>query len=318
MVFAISLIAVVAIYFERIFEAIVRNFLFGFDQNTDSATELSSAYITEITREGLYGELISFLIVAILITTIFSYVIARITLKPVRTALSSQKRFIGDIAHELRTPLSIIKTNIEVALLNKNINPEVEEMLHSNREELDRTSEIINNLLSFNKLVHPKKIHFKRVDMGDVIDTAVMALKELGVQKKVKIKIRKKSPRTVWGNSTALEQVALNLLKNAIAYTPPGGEIEVIAEPNNRGWLVFKVSDTGVGISRTDLAHIFEPFYRAERSRNRRVGSGSGLGLTIVNEIVKFHSGRISIKTALNKGTAVTILIPSSGHDNSK
>lgn len=243
------------------------------------------------------------------ITVIFGYAVARVTFTPARNALASQKRFISNIAHELRTPLAIIKTNSEVAMLDQNLPQNTQNILKSNIEELDRTSEIINNLLSLNSFVHREQIHFNMIHLGDTVDSVMKKMKKLADGKQLRISVEKKDPQSVWGNGTALEQIITNLLRNAIAYTPIGGRIAVNVEPDYRGNIMLTIKDSGIGISQKDLFHIFEPFYRAETSRSRHSGS-SGLGLTIVSELIKLHSGRITIKSAPHRGTLATIMLP--------
>lgn len=247
--------------------------------------------------------------VIILIKLVFGYIIANITLRPARNTLSAQKQFIGNVAHELRTPLSIIKTNMEIALLDDVADPKMAAMFRSNIEELDRISNLINNLVSINSLINLEPIEFRRVDLGAVVDGAIEKLTDYANRREITITTEKDEHRAVRGNATALEQIAMNLLKNAIAYTPKGGTIHVTVEPDYQNFISLSVKDSGVGIDKKDLFHILEPFYRADRSRTRESG-GSGLGLTIVNEIVKLHRGKISIRSTLGKGTMVTVLIP--------
>lgn len=311
--FAFFLIAVVALYFGYLFENATQSLLENLKFAVESGVLIDPVHIIEETKSDIENNRLYFLTASITITAIFSYFIARATLKPVRDSLASQKKFIGNIAHELRTPLSIIKTNVEVTLIDDHIDPRVRAMLLSNVEELDRASEIINNLLNFNNLISPEKINFTQVDLGIVVEKCLRNFKELVVSKQIEILIQKTLPYTVWGNSTALEQVVDNLLKNAITYTPKRGIIRIVVEPDYNGNVLLVVQDNGVGIARDDLQHIFEPFYRVERSRNRKAGLGSGLGLTIVSELVKLHSGRISIKSYPNKGTTVYVLLPYSG-----
>ncbi len=239
-------------------------------------------------------------------TVVFSYFITRVALTPARDALASQKRFISDIAHELRTPLSVIKTNSEVAMFDATMSPGIRQAFESTITELDRTSDIINNLLSFSNWTSPERVTFKNVDVGPIVDSAIRKLQTLATSKNLSITTAKKPPHTVWGNETALEQIVINLVKNAINYTPPGGKITVTVEPDYQGGVLLLVSDTGIGIAQKDLFHIFEPFYRAERSRNRQTGS-SGLGLTIVSELVKLHRGKITVKSTPNRGTTVIV-----------
>lgn len=243
------------------------------------------------------------------VISLFGYVIAYIALKPTRDALASQKQFIGNVAHELRTPLSIIKTNIEVALLEGRLDSKLRNTLLGNVDELDRTSDIINNLLSLNTLLNPERVEFSNVDLGVVVDAALAKLSILAKQKNITLSVTKGEFLIVSGNSVALEQAAMNLIKNAIIYTPQGGRVDVAIAPNYYGHIELRIHDTGMGISREDLFHVFEPFYRADRSRSRAHG-GSGLGLTIVSELVKLHRGKITMQSTEKQGTTVVVSLP--------
>ncbi len=308
-VFAIVLSLLIAVSFNYLYKDILQTILTGIQENISRDGTFTSSDMVDSIKVVRAKNFLSFFSVTVSITLVFSYIIAKMTLTPTRDALKSQKRFVSDIAHELRTPLSVIKTNSEVALLDENINNGIRKIFKNNVEELDRVSGIINNLLTFNNLVHPERIRFTSVNLGDVVDTAIKKLDELIKKKEIKLTVKKISPYTVLGNSVALEQIAINIIKNAINYNRLGGSITVTVEPDYSGNIIFLVEDTGRGISQEDLIHIFEPFYRAERSRNRQSGS-SGLGLTIVSELVKLHSGRISVGSRIKEGTTVTILLP--------
>jgi signal transduction histidine kinase len=310
LVLALLTLAIVLVGFNFFYRDIVGILLERLSQNIETRTISEATEI--IIGELEYAKLRALIVLAtviIMLKVVFGYFIAGATLKPARTTLAAQKQFIGNIAHELRTPLSIIKTNIEIAMLDTIKDPEIETMLKSNVEELDRINSLINNLVSMNSLLNLEPIEFKRVDLGMVIDGAVEKLTDYANRRNITITLEKESPRMVKGNAVALEQIAMNLLKNAIAYTPQGGKIFVTVAPDYHHHVKLVVRDTGVGIEERDLMHIFEPFYRADRSRTRESG-GSGLGLTIVNEIVKLHHGKIMIRSALKKGTTVTVLIP--------
>ncbi len=250
--------------------------------------------------------------VIVLTTLLFGYIIARVTLAPARNALKSQKQFIGNIAHELRTPLSVIKTNTEVALLDPKLESSVKETFESNVEELDRISEIINNLLSLSALVRPERMEFTNVDLSHITTETIQKFSRLIERGNHQVTLRKSPETSVWGNATALQQIVSNLLKNALSYTPKGGHIRVTVEPAPENQVELVVQDSGMGIARKDLFHIFEPFYRADPSRNRgEGGTGSGLGLTIVSELMKIHHGKITIRSAPGRGTTVSLLFPS-------
>jgi len=243
---------------------------------------------------------------------IFGFLFARFMLWPTRNALYYQKLFISNVAHELRTPLSVIKTSTEVALLDEELPQPMQETLGEIVLELDRISEIINNLLSLDSMTRPERMQLGNVELGPLIDAALERLRLLAREREVTVVVEKDIFGVVWGNATALEQVITNLIKNAINYTQRGaGKVTISIHPNYRGFVVFSVADNGIGISQKDLVHVFEPFYRADTSRVRGVGpGGSGLGLTIVNEIVRAHHGKIHIQSARNQGTTVSVSFP--------
>lgn len=308
LIFALSLFIIAAIFFNYIYQDVLQTVISGVIKGIASGSA-DSSYISDALQVVKSNRFILFAFITLVLTTAFTFLMAKVTLRPVREAMSAQKRFVSDIAHELRTPLSILKTNSEVALMDGGLDTRMRGAIESNIEELDRMSEIINNLLSLKNMVQPERIKFATVDMGPVIDFAVMKLKDLAEKKNLEITIKKVSPHLVWGNAVALEQIAVNLLKNAVSYSNDNGHITVRIGPDYIGNVVLHIEDTGVGITKSDLLHIFEPFYRAEHSRNRKRGS-SGLGLTIVSELVKIHSGRITIRSAENKGTVAIVTLP--------
>jgi signal transduction histidine kinase len=314
-VFALIVASVVSISFtlntENVSTAIVSGISSSLASNTTPVSE-SSEIIDEIhrIREQNFGLVLLFIAVT---TIVFGYIIARVTLAPARNALAAQKQFIGNIAHELRTPLAIIKTNTEIALIEQRMNKDMREVHTSNIEELDRISEIINNLLSLSALINPEKMIFRPVNLSALADDVAKKYERLAEMSNHKLSLHTRTPTWVVGNATALTQVISNLLKNAINYTPPNGEITLAVSATPFGEIELFVRDTGIGIARKDLDHIFEPFYRAEQSRNRTKG-GSGLGLSITSEMVKLHRGRISIRSSEGRGTTVTVHIPAMEH----
>ncbi len=275
---------------------------------TSNPSAIAPSVVQHIQSIRAQNLTIVILLIAIA-TTVFGYIIARVTLAPTRNALAAQKQFIGNIAHELRTPLAIIKTNTEISLLQDKLSKDLRETMNSNVEELDRISEIINNLLSLSALINPEKMEFKPIDLSELVADVIEKYGRLATVSNQKLTVRKSPHAFVKGNTTALSQVVGNLLKNAISYTPSGGSITIAVSSTPRGEIELFVQDTGIGIARKDLDRIFEPFYRAEQSRNRAKG-GTGLGLTIVSELVKLHGGKISIRSTLGSGTTVAIIFP--------
>jgi signal transduction histidine kinase len=306
--FSLILVFLVAVYFSFIQTNVTRTVLEGIQTSLQNKTAISGDEIIASTENVKADNFWILFIITGIFTLTFSLVMAKIILRPARNTLNSQKRFISDVAHELRTPLSIIKTNSEVAMLD-HMSKRLQQTFKSNVDELDRISEIINNLLSLSKLAKPQNQSFKNVDMGFVIDNAVSKLKDLAKSKQVEVAVKRMTPNTVWGNSAALEQIVMNLLKNAINYSPENSHVRIEVKPDYRGNVILTVADQGIGIKEQDLMHIFEPFYRVDKSRSRSMGS-SGLGLTIVAELVKLHHGRITIRSKVNAGTSVMVLLP--------
>ncbi len=249
----------------------------------------------------------------VLLNLLFGFLIARFALWPTRNSLQFQKRFIGNIAHEIRTPLAIIKTNTEVSLFDPKLPQSVRETFEQTVIELDRISETINNLLSFDTLTRPRRMPFEPTDLGAIVETVAKRHDALAQSRAVRIITRIGDKRMVEGNVTALDQVVTNLVKNAVNYTPANqdGSVTITVAHDGPGRVALTVADTGIGIGQKDLFHIFEPFYRGDTSRARGIGTGtSGLGLAIVNEIVRLHKGSINIRSTPHVGTEIRITLP--------
>lgn len=243
------------------------------------------------------------------ITILFGAIITRLTLYPARRALEAQKQFISNISHELRTPLAILRMNTDIALMDTELPRSAHRAFASNVEELARISEILNNLLSLSSFTNPTRMEFKNVHLGDIASRVITRLGGLARKRKVKIYFEGNRNQRVWGNATALEQVVMNLLRNAILYSEAEGVVRLRIDPDERGYKVLIMEDSGVGISPQDMRRIFDPFYRTDQSR-KRSGSGSGLGLTITSEIIKLHRGKIAIHSTPQVGTTVVVHIP--------
>ncbi len=289
------------------------------DIRNDTVSAITAIFTATSTTPALRGiafalqtparEIIGMTAIIFVIATVFGYLIARFALVPARNALMAQKQFIGNIAHELRTPLTIIKTNTEIRLMDTDIPSTIREAHKSNLEELDRISDIIDNLLTFNALIQPEQIPFSNIDIGKIIHRVTEKLIHLTRKKRDHIRIKLAPERIVWGNAAAIEQIVMNVVRNAIQHTK-SGEISITVEQNALDMIELVVRDTGSGIKPGDLLRIFEPFYRGDRARTRDGGVGSGLGLTIVKELVKLHRGRVNVQSVLGKGTTVTVALP--------
>lgn len=237
----------------------------------------------------------------------------RLALVPTRHASASHKRFIGDIAHELRTPLSIIKAQTEVALMDAALEARTRETFASTVVELDRASEIINNNLTLSTALARDRMRFSMVDLDDSLRSALRIMRRLSDGKNIAIQLHAGGTHAAWGNPTALSQIWINILNNAITHTETGGHIGISLEQQPRG-VLCRIRDSGEGIAPEHLAHIFEPYYRADPSR-ARAGARSGLGLTIVSDLVRLHGGAVHVTSTPGSGTTVSVYLPSSPPD---
>ena len=247
--------------------------------------------------------------ILILIIGGVGYFLAGRTLRPIRESLERQKRFTADASHDLRTPLAIMKTGMEVALQDKHPNDiSYRKTIVSNLEEINKMTTLVFDLLLVARTEQTvEKDTSRLVDVHGFVDSVI---------KKMQIKAQEKSitlamEGTVHGNVKVhghnFDRVLQNVLQNAINYTPSGGRVTVSIHKEKSGYKIIVV-DTGVGIPEADLPHIFERFYKASHSRND--ASGSGLGLSIAKQIIEQHKGSIAISSHTGEGTEVTITIP--------
>jgi len=297
---------------ERTIQAVGDSIVQGIFQDSPATPESLADAVSGVSQDAhMYGAL-----ALLILNIVFGLLIARFALWPTRDSLQFQKKFIGNIAHEIRTPLAIIKTNTEVALFDPKLPASVKETFDDTIVELDRISETINNLLSFDTLTRPRRMPFESVNLGTLSRTILERHQALADSRDVKLVEVIDEDCLAIGNSVALEQVVTNLVKNAVNYTPKGqdGSVTVTVAPEPGHKVLLSVKDTGIGIDQKDLFHIFEPFYRGDTSRARGIGTGtSGLGLAIVNEIVRLHKGAITIRSTPGKGTEIRVILPAAG-----
>jgi signal transduction histidine kinase len=229
------------------------------------------------------------------------------TLGRLENLFNTQRRFIADVGHELRTPLTVIRGNVD---LMRRMNCTDEESMDSIENEVDRLTRMVGDLLLLAQAESGKLPLVKTTVELDSLVLEVLSQMRILAKDRVQLKLGDFDQVLVCGDQDRLKQVLLNLVGNAIKYTPPGGEVIVgLGKAENKARLT--VSDSGPGIPQEDLPHIFERFYRGEKSRTRsRDGKGYGLGLSIAYWIVRNHGGQIEISSKEPVGTTFCVWLP--------
>jgi two-component system, OmpR family, sensor kinase len=228
------------------------------------------------------------------------------TLERLEALFTSQQRLLADVSHELRTPLTVIKGNVDLMRRMKSLD---EESLTSIDQEAGRLTRLVGGLLLLAQAESGKlALIMKRVEL-DLLLTEVFQEMTILAGSKVHLRLNEIDQAYVNGDRDRLKQVFINLVANAVQYTPQGGDVFLSLQRIGAQARVI-CRDTGPGIPSEDLPHIFERFYRAEKSRTRRETTGFGLGLSIANWIVERHGGRIEVNSQEGKGTTFAIWLP--------
>ncbi len=225
------------------------------------------------------------------------------TLERLESLFTSQQRFLADVSHELRTPLTVIKGNVD---LMRRIKEADEESLSSIDHEAGRLTRLVGGLLMLAQAESGKlALNMKPVEL-DLLLTEVFTEMCILAGSKVHVHLNDIDEVMVNGDRDRLKQVLLNLVANAIQYTPQGGDVFLsMSKIGEQARIIIR--DTGPGIPAEDLPHIFDRFYRAEKSRTRSTASGFGLGLSIAHWIVDHHGGQIKVESKEGKGTTFVI-----------
>jgi heavy metal sensor kinase len=222
-------------------------------------------------------------------------------------AFSSQQHFIQDASHELKTPLTILQGELEVTLKRIRTAAEYEEVLKSSLEEIRRISSIVENLLLLARVEDRETgLDVREFNLQRVLQEAVAGMEILARGKSLALSLSPDGAIMLRGDEQKLKQVFLNLLDNAIKYTPPHGSVSVSASTTAES-VRITVQDSGIGIPPAELPHIFDRFYRVDKARS---SSGFGLGLSIARSIVEAHRGTISAESSLNRGSTFTVFLP--------
>jgi two-component system OmpR family sensor kinase len=226
------------------------------------------------------------------------------TLERLERLFRTQQRLLADVSHELRTPLTTIRGNLDLIERMGEADPE---SISAIQLEIERMTRLVGDLLLLARADSGGlPLDRKPVEVDNLLFDIYRQVALLNSP--VDVKLVEVDQVTVLGDADRLRQLFLNLLENAIKYTPEGGSVELSLSKQN-DWTQFEVSDTGIGIPPENLSHIFDRFYRVDKARARAHG-GSGLGLSIAKWIATAHGGTIRVTSQLGEGTTFTVTLP--------
>ena len=242
------------------------------------------------------------------------YLLSGRALRPIKTAMDSQRTFIADASHELRTPVAVVRTNAE--LLKRHLGPDTGHTAASDQvalddilSESDRLGRMVDQMLTLAEAdAGQRTVLSSEVSLNELIDEVARSMRSIAETRQMLLETRLTDDVSVNGDPGRLRELVSVLLDNAVKYADAGGRVEVALRREHRK-AIIEVSDNGPGIPRDALPHVFDRFYRVDEARSRESG-GTGLGLAIARHIVDAHGGTINIESSAGAGTKVTVELP--------
>ena len=221
-------------------------------------------------------------------------------------AFDAQRQFTGNAAHELRTPLALMQTRLELfAAGHQQMSEETAKLLHFQQEQVERLSALVRTLLEMSDLRSVPRTD--RIDLAPMVEEVLVDLTPLAQKNGITLTQAGENVQLV-GSDVLLYRLLFNLTENAIKYNRTGGSVEVSVEREG-GQAAIRVRDTGPGIAEEYRDSIFQPFFRVDKSRSRAMG-GVGLGLALVQEIVRLHGGTVRVEQSADTGTTILVTLP--------
>jgi signal transduction histidine kinase len=219
---------------------------------------------------------------------------------------SLRRRLTTDVAHELRTPITVVASHLEAMM--DGVWDATPERLKSLYDETARLSDLVSDLERLSKVENGiRELNKTEIDLLDAAKSAKSGFEIEADKKGIQLSVVGE-PTTVLADKARIQQVLANLLSNALKYTPDGGRVNLAVYETDEGGAV-SVEDNGIGISEEELPLVFERFYRTDKSRSRKTG-GAGIGLAIVKSIVEAHGGKVAAKSAPDKGSVFIVNLP--------
>ncbi len=306
--YASGMFVVVFLFSLAVYNLFAKNINDNFsDESLGAESSTAESVAIEKTKNQLQNIIIFADGLTIFLTIIGGYYLAGRTLEPIRKVYIKQKKFVADSAHELRTPLSVMKTGAEAILMGNSSREEYIKLTNDSLEEINFMSSMVNDLLFLAESDGFKKKEFHKLDFGKIVQNQVETMKAYAKGREVVMESQIEGEFLVNGEKNQLKRLTTNLIKNAIDYNESGGRVDVFLE-KIKSYVVLRVIDTGIGIKKEKLKYIFDRFYKIDQSRMREL-SGSGLGLAIVKEIADAHKGKIEITSEVGRGTEIKFFL---------
>jgi len=270
---------------------------------------VSEETITQIKINTIYL-LIVLNTLVLLVSGGIAYWFAGKTLEPIEGMTNKQKQFIADATHELKTPLTAMKTYLEVNKRSKKLDTEkMHEIIDSTIEDVDSLTRLTNNLLKQSKYQeYATSQEYETFELNQVINKVLKKLKSKSDTKGLVVSTDL-TTINIKANKQSITELISILVDNAIKFNNKGGSIYIKTEQENKHILIT-IKDTGIGIPQKDLPHIFDRFYKVDLARTKTEHDGFGLGLSIAKDIVQNHEGAISVESKTNEGTTFCIKLP--------
>jgi signal transduction histidine kinase len=276
------------------------------------AAYVAAAVADRLELEDRYASLIEVFaaaaLVALLLVAGGGYVLVRQSTAPVERSMEQMRRFMADAAHELRTPVTLLRTRADVALGEERVAARDEETLRAVGREAERIGVIVGDLLTLARADAGERPAVREsVYLDDQAADAVESIRALAQRAGVALEVGAFEEAPISGDPVLVRRLLLILLENAVKFTPAGGHVRLDVTVRD-GQRAVVISDTGPGISPADLPHVFERFYRGESARQG--SEGAGLGLAIARWIADLHGARIDIQSSPGAGTRVAVAFP--------
>lgn len=275
-------------------------------ENSPDGVKIAFADLSYLQKQNSNICLTIFFIDILFLVIMFcvSLLLSKFIVKPVQKSIEEQKRFIADASHELKTPLAVISANNKILTNEQSISDEQKKWLESSNEEIELMSSIINDMLTLAKSENINEVSKENINISKLASKVCLQFDTVAFEKNIKLSYEIEEEIYMFSNEKMMKQLFMILVDNAIKYEIENGEVSIkLKKVNNK--IIFVVNNKNSEISEEDLPHIFDRFYRADKSRS---SCGVGLGLAIAKNIVALHNGEIKAISNKDDGTIFRVI----------